>query len=174
MPPGIMLVGVAHASAAAFTFTYVDGFNNSHGFLNAISNGNGTFTATSGSLIVDMGLDAGTYSLFANPNAPNQSTSQSGAFYYDNQLLPAQNPSITNNGLLFTGLNAGDPNAEINIFSNGGPNADQHYVFNSNGYHSGAPNGTFTLQAVPEPFTMSLGLASAGLFLRRRARAKQA
>lgn len=101
-----------------------------------------------------------------NPAGPATSNSPSGFFFYDDLLLPGQNPLITGGGLLFN--IAGD---EDNIFSNGpGPATYQFYSKNS-----GAISGNFALTAVaggvPEPAAWSLmigGFGLGGMALRRR------
>ena|SRR5579862_1593232 len=167
-----LLLGAASpAQATQYTFTYNDGTSIANGTLTATANGDGTYTAISGTLDVTAGQDGSSggtiYNLFFNPNGTGQSTSPSGYFYYDNQLLPAQDPLITNNGLLFTGHGI-----EINIFSNGpGPN----YQFYDNTGFTSYP-GAFTLAAVPEPAYAQMAgmLALGGIGILRHRRSKRA
>ena len=138
-----------------FDFTYSDGANSAFGTLSASALGGGDFLATSGSLTVTAGADAGTYSLF--PGGPGQTTSPSGAFYYDDVVYPGSNPFIDNDGLLFTGNGL-----EINIFSSGSSNYS-FYSYNGSSYNvaSGPPfgfanGGSASLSAVPEPAGLTL------------------
>jgi|GEM_PF-1568484 hypothetical protein len=141
-----------------FTFTDIGPGVDISGTLNATLNGDGTtFTAISGS---------GTFNgiaitLIANPNAPGNATSPSGAFFYDDQVLPSSNPILLNGGLLFsfgTGL-------ELNIFSNG-----------PNSYQTLTNDGTnavtdFALGPIPEPSTGIFVLG--GMFLLNLMRKKR-
>lgn len=102
--------------------------------------------------------------MIANPSAPSVYTNLSGYFYYDNQLLPDQDPLILNGGLLFT-----VGSLEVNIYSNG---RDSYTYYDNTGFNV---NGTFTLIdpiQTPEPSTMVIaavgGLALAGYSFRRR------
>src|SRR5579859_7090814 len=109
----LCLVVTGTAMADTFNFTYTGGLYNGSGTLQATNNGNGTFTATSGSGL----FDGFAISLIANPNAPNNSNSPSGAFYYDDLLFPTGSPVIDSGGLLFSinGLGA----TELNFCSTG-------------------------------------------------------
>lgn len=161
---GLGCLGTAHAGTNySFLFDYSDPTGNSAwGKLTATANGDGTYTAVSGFMDVTHGFDApGTYSLIGNPNAPGFATSPSGYFYYDDQLLPSQNPSITVDGLLFGGTTPTSA-TEINLYSNGAGAA--YTIYDNKGYTNGS-NGSFSLAAVPGPAAVlpfALGL------LRRR------
>jgi PEP-CTERM motif len=154
-----------------FDFSFTDGAGTSvFGTLDAIPNGDGTYTAVSGSATDTSPTYTGALSLIINPNAPNQATSPNGNYFYDNQLLPGQDPLILNGGLLFSTT---VPNAEVNIFSNG---PGQYQYLDDLG---GNVNGAFTLTAVPEPASVTLlGFGAVTLFgyvgLRRRKRTQQA
>ena len=149
----------------AFDFTFSGGGILAFGTLDAYSNGDGTFTATTGSVTVIGGSVGTPISLYANPAPPGEVISPSGYFIYDDQLLPGQNPSITNGGLLFRDSSG----FEVNIFSNGpGPGTYQYYE--NTGVNT---YGNFTLTAVPEPATFVMGgtalLAGLGYtWIRRR------
>ena len=91
--------------------------------------------------------------------------SPSGYFIYDNQLLPRQDPLITNGGLLFN-----SSGYEVNIFSNG-PSSYTYY--DNSGYNT--PVSFSLSEAVPEPSTLILAgvasLMSLGYAWRRRRKA---
>ncbi len=157
------------ASAATFLFTYAGdgGLNGASGTLDATANGDGTYTATSGTITgfgpsYADGVGGAMGMLIANPNAPAQSTSPMGAFYYDDQAMPGQNPSITNGGLLFS-----VGGYEVNIFSNGpGPDTYTLQSYTSGTGYTAAANGNFALTevgSVPEPATWALMLVGFGL-----------
>jgi hypothetical protein len=149
----------AHASLFDITFTGVDGVTFGSGEIIATDNGGGVYTADSGTFVIAPGgpLIAGTYSLIPNPGAPNQSTSPSGLFFYDNQVAAQADPFLSNNGLLF-----GNGPVDVNLYSNlplgstpeynlvEGLGGD--YIPNINGI-----NGSATLTPVPEVSTMIAG-----------------
>jgi hypothetical protein len=146
------------ASAVEFLFTFAGdgGINGASGTLDATANGDGTFTAVSGTITAFGPVVAGSGTLTANPNAPAAAGSPSGFFTYDDQLLPGQNPLITNNGLLFD-----IGGAEVNIFSNG-PGPDTYTIYNNDGDNA---NGDFALSqvaSVPEPATWAMMLVGVG------------
>jgi len=142
------------------------------------------YIATSGTATVTgSGPDDGSYSLHQLgaivPNTANWSTSDSGYFYYDNQIYLSSPPGSANQltlgGLLFT-----QGGKEINIYSNG-PSAgpDPYTLYENNGYNI---NGTFTLsedgdmsniRVMPLPKSGVagcglLGLLACGTLVRRR------
>lgn len=80
----LCLLALGTAVADTFNFTYSGSLYSGSGTLVATNNGNGSFTATSGSGFFDGFL----ISLIANPSAPNFRNSPSGAFYYDDLLFP--------------------------------------------------------------------------------------
>jgi hypothetical protein len=138
--------------AAPVLFTYVgDGGHQASGTLVGADNGDGTFTAVSGS---------GQYDGFAivlipNPTPPAQVTSPSGYFYYDNLMMPGQNPLLTLGGLLFS-INDGGA-TELNIYGNGPYPANPYTAYLNNGVND---NGRLDLSLVPEPSTLSLTLVA--------------
>lgn len=165
-PAALIVVGAALAGrshAALFNFTYDDGVDKAFGQLSTDA-GN---VAIGGYLTVTEGLDVGTYALYGNPNAPSASYSPTGAFLYDNVLLPSSTPSLNTNGLLFTG-----GGREVNIWGNGGEHDYSFYSFENGGYSVAQDrSGTFTLTPAPEP--VSAGVLSTGvlgLLSRRRRR----
>ena len=152
------------ASAVTFLFSFTGdaSMNGASGTLDATANGDGSYTATSGT-VTTFGPVAGTGTgvLIANPSAPAAQNSPSGYFTYDDQLFPGQNPLINNNGLLFS-VNG----HEINIFSNGPDNgAGSNYeIYSDNGTFQ---TGNFALSpvegGVPEPASWALMLTGFGL-----------
>ena len=72
----LCLLALGTAAADTFNFTYTGSLYSGSGTLFATNNGNGSYTATSGSGFFDGFL----ISLIANPNAPNYSNSPSVPF----------------------------------------------------------------------------------------------
>jgi hypothetical protein len=146
----------AYATNFLFTYTSNDGSEAASGTLSATANGDGTYTALNGVINALGPVAAGAGSLMANPAPPAASYSPSGYFIYDDQLLPGQNPLITNNGLLFD-----IGGAEINIFSNG-PGPDTYQFYSNNGANDFG-NFALTQASVPEPGAWALMLLGVGL-----------
>ena len=159
-----LLALASFAAAGTFQFTYSGGDDLASGILFATPNGDGSFTALSGS----GQFDGFSITLLANPAGTSGATSPAGHFIFDNQLFPGQDPVINNNGLLFS---MDDGNAsELNIFlkETGESYRAETYV---DGYHYSY--GTFSASAVPEPTTLPLVLGGSlalglGYQLRRR------
>jgi FIMAH domain len=134
---GLLALTLALASPAraiadtTFSFTATDSGSGtfSYGLLQASDNGDGTFTATGGYLIVISGPIVGTYDLFPNPNPPAPFFSPSGAFLVDDILYPGQNPTLDVFGLLFTGNGL-----EINIWNDGGGVPYTYFAFNGSSF----------------------------------------
>jgi hypothetical protein len=126
----LVLASPAQAIAdTTFSFTATDSGSGtfSYGLLQASDNGDGTFTATGGYLIVISGPIVGTYDLFPNPNPPGTFLSPSGVFICDDQVFPSQNPTLDVFGLLFTG-----GGLEINIWNDGGGVPYTYFAFDTN------------------------------------------
>ncbi|HEY5086686.1 MAG TPA: PEP-CTERM sorting domain-containing protein [Gemmatimonadaceae bacterium] len=139
------------AAQQSFFFQFTSGATSASGNLSAHSNGNGTFTATSGTGSVTGAAANGTFTLFGNPSAPG--CANSGPFNYDNQLNPTGNPLISYCGLLFTMDNGGQ---QLNIYAMSNNTGSPYELDEAiNGYDS-HPNGTFTLTTTPEPGSMAL------------------
>ena len=162
----LLISGAAMADSWFFDFTTVDVGIRSYGNLYGISNGNGTFTITSGTIHDNILIADGV--IVANPAPGTEvSISPSGYFNYDNQLMPTANPLVDNAGLLF--LVRG---IEVNIFSNG-PGPLTYVRYDNTGLNVG---DTFSIVSTPEPgavsmlVTMLAGLAglAAVVVLRRK------
>jgi len=149
-----------------FTFTDIGVGVDASGTLNATLNADGkTFTVISGSGIFN-GI---AITLIANPTPPGQVVSPTGAFTYDDQLLPSSNPVLLNGGLLFS--IASGPATELNIFSNG---PGSYQTATNIGTTTGIAinvGSVFTLGAIPEPSTGVFVLG--GMFLLNLMRKKR-
>ena len=158
----LALGAVCAASAEQFEFTYsgdgVNDLNSAYGSLTATNNMDGTFLATAGTMVVTASSNPvmlGSFSL----------SSSSDFFNINNLLYYPGTQSLDNLGLLFKN-NVG---AAVNIWGNGAPDNYSFYGNDGSGYNpSNDYHGTFTLKAVPEPFTVSLAVAGLGLAARRR------
>ena len=120
----------------------------------------------------------GTAEIYPNPNPFNPSLSPSVYSYYDDVLLPGQDPPITNAGLLFV-----EPSGiEVNIFSNGpdvdpstgNPTYTDGECLNSGAYPCVYGEFAITSRKLPEPgvasllFTMLAGVGGLAGFLKKR------
>jgi hypothetical protein len=126
---GIVAGGVDPDYSFIFSGMGVGGY----GTLDTTPNGDGTFTATGGSVTVTSSGDGftGTLPLYPNPTPTGYDYSPSGYFIYDDQLLPLTDPVITNPGLLFTALPVTD--FELNLFSTG---PGSYLYWDNNGYNA--------------------------------------
>jgi hypothetical protein len=142
-----------------FLLTFSGSGVNGSALLDAIDNGNGIFTATSGSGTVAGPANAGILTLFPNPNAPNATISPSGFFIYNDLLYPGQSPLVDVDGPLFTLPN----NVEVNIFNNdNGPNQPPYLYYDNTGFNVPV---SVSLTLVPEPAGLILlGFGILGLF----------
>ncbi|HMD54999.1 MAG TPA: hypothetical protein VKJ65_10665 [Phycisphaerae bacterium] len=150
------LVTPAHAQLFDITFSDVaeGGSTVGSGWVSVDLISTGVYEATDGSFTINSGgaLDAGTYSLLLNPNPPDESTSPSGYFYFDNQVSPDTDPFLDNGGLLF-----GSGSTEINLFSNAG-DVPEYQLYENTGANVLGDATIDTISAAPEPSTVMLGL----------------
>jgi hypothetical protein len=141
----------AQAVAQTFTFQATDSASGtySYGVLDAVPNGDGSYTATGGYLIVLSGPNSGPggtpqrYDLFPNPSPPGPFLSPSGAFIVDDQLFPGQDPTLDVFGLLFTGNGI-----EINIWGTG-PGVYSYFSFNGSAFPLASVDASFILATTP-------------------------
>lgn len=163
----LLLTCIGNAEATQYSFTFDGPILSGSGMIDAVDNGNGTSTATSGYTTVN-GL--GIFNLVANPNAPDSAESPYlflnmpgyPAFRY-NDLWYSSQPYLDNFGLLFENSVS---EQELNIWGNGLniatglANPFSAYINNhgENGFSYQDDNVRFTLNSdpVPEPATMLL------------------
>jgi hypothetical protein len=127
---------------SVFDFSFSLPPETGNGTLYTTDQGNGSFLATSGSLIVTGGSNLGTYALI--PGGPGVTISPLGGFIYDNLFTPLANPQLDVDGLLF-----GKTGLEINFWGNS-PNNYSFYDYNGTTYGTqltGTAN--FTLRTNP-------------------------
>ncbi len=138
----LVLAWPVRVHADEFTFIATDHASGtlSVGLLVASPNGDGTFTATGGFLIVFSGPIAGTYDLYPNPDPPGSFSSPEGFFVVNDQLFPGQSPTLDEYGLLFTGNGL-----EINIWGNGAGVPYSYYAANGTDYILSGNDATFAL-----------------------------
>jgi hypothetical protein len=128
-----------------------------NGTLTATDNGNGTWNVTAGTFDVTegaLGAMIGSYTLVANPNAPNSIINWTYGYEWDNQASYPTIPYVDNAGLLFSSsagllLNLFSDSPTVYAASAAGPPAYPWNYFNT--------VGTLTLTPVPEPTTLISG-----------------
>lgn len=166
-----IVISLAMGNAMAteiFAFTFTGARVAGYGTLYATANGNGSFTATSGTGVETVDGVTDGLTLVANPSGTANTTSSSGFFYFDNQLLPDAIPMLQRGGLLFN-----SSTEEINLFYNG---ANYVWLHQADAYTSAPDLVSFTLARVtevPEPATTLLLFIGLTVFAmtRRTARA---
>jgi len=182
----LSVVGPAVADEL-FDFTYSDGTFTGIGTLTATPNGDGSFTADSGSGIfgsVATGYSAMT--LIPNGAAPDYNSGPFGPdsimVIYDDQLFPSGSSYLDGGGLLFGFTGAGPLGAtEINICgtsecttaTTSGPSQTHiPYGFVMNDSNATSGTGNFTLvdppAAVPEPSSLVVVVGASLLLLSAR------
>jgi hypothetical protein len=166
----LLVLSCMAGASSLFTFTYAGNAGDwATATLTANPNGDGTYTAISGS-----GTYASVEGNFGIELTPNNSSplvvvySPSGYFIYDDLLSVGNNPFVTNPGLLFQ-IATGTA-TELNIFSNG---PDSYTAYLNDGYNTTSVSAS--LAPVPEPTTLPLVLSGImglgfGQYLRRRRR----
>jgi hypothetical protein len=137
----------ASASSTVINFSFTLGANIAYGSVNVTDQGNGSWLATSGSLIVTGGADVGTWTLF--PGGPGVTNSPLRSFQFDDLIYPANN-SATGDALDVDGLLFRIGTKELNVW---GQSAGTYNFYDSTtrGVYgtqfSGA--GTFNFQPAP-------------------------
>ena len=163
--------GGAASASEIFDFQFAGTNESGSGTLNAIDNGDGTYTAISGSGTETVNGKTGNLALIFNPGGQGVSNSPSGFFFFDNQLSPSAVAMLSDFGLLFSATTGGEVNLSFD--------PDLGYQFDSESQQSFQENGpiSFSLDRaaadIPEPATWSLfGLGLIGFVAaRRRSRA---
>jgi hypothetical protein len=164
----LLSLGTA-AADDVFAFTF-QGLYTGTGTLTTIDNGDGTFTAISGTGFYDNLA----ITLVANPTAPNpfDKPVPNGDFYFDDQLFPAANSILDGWGLLFrfdnpvNSLGATYVNFCGTTACDG---LDDTYSALLNDANFTIDDATFEVNSVPEPSTLAfLGLGLAGLTTLKR------
>jgi hypothetical protein len=152
------------AADQIFYFSYSGASVSGSGSLIATANGDGSFTAVSGTGTQTVGGVSDALTLVFNPNGVTVSFSPSGLLFYDNQLFPDNDPLISDSGLLFL-----SSTQEVNIFSNIG---DGYQYYQQDEFTESI---VFSLsdtppQAVPEPapiILIGIGLIAFAALRRR-------
>jgi PEP-CTERM motif len=143
-------------------FTFNLGGNIGFGSLSTTDEGGGQFLATSGTLTVTSGADFGSYAIVAG--GPSATLSPSGAFNFDNLVMPGSNPSLDVYGLLFSNGSG----KEINIWGTG-TSSYSFWDHTSSGYgvqYNGPSTGDFfTATVVPLPTSYTLLLGGLGVIV---------
>jgi hypothetical protein len=184
----VLLFAVALVPAMAdttFDFSFIPTAGtdlSASGTLLGHPNGDGTYTAVSGTGTITYGTNTYAMSLFANPTPPGTSqaygfTYESGnyTFTFDDQLFPSSPVSPVDTwGLLFSTTGAPSAATAVNIYNNTqDPGGDQAFLI----YSNDVENGTLVLSqvsSVPEPgalsllFTMLAGVGGLAGVLRKK------
>lgn len=162
----VLSLAMGHAMATeVFTFTFTGATVAGYGTLYATANGDGSFTATSGTGTETVNGVTDSLTLLANPGGTAITSSPAGVFIFDDQLFPGATPLLTLGGLLFQ-----SSTEEINVFYR---STDYLWLQQSNAYTTTPDVVSFTLAraaVVPEPATtLLLGIGLIGFAMTRRA-----
>jgi len=162
------------SQAGLYTFNYSDSDGNAgHGFLKTEYFDFGVERAIDGWMQVTAGTRASTapyglYAAFDKPfdEYPNSFLSPNEFFYYDNLVMPGKDPLITFAGLLFVNT---AQKVELAVYSDTGTGTYGFIGCENGSYEPNVQGGTFTLNVVPEPVSLTLVATCIGLAgLRRR------
>jgi hypothetical protein len=167
--PMAILGGATMAHADDFDFSWISPSFTANGVLSGTNNMDGTYTITSGSMVVTADatgdLTLGTPYALIPAGTPGH-----GEYAWDSVLIPGSDPQFTasgSSGILFGGLPDGE---DINIYN--GLDGNTYFshsptVHVDGSFYNPGEAGKFSTQAVPEPVSIvALGLG--GLFFRRR------
>jgi hypothetical protein len=173
---GALTFGMGQAMAdQIFDFSFSGPTASGFGTLTATENGDGSFTAVSGTGTETIGDLTDAINLVFNPNGKNPASSsqtftmdgQSYVFTFDNQIFSTSDPLVNTNGLLFVNSS----NTALNIFSNG---KSDYTFYTSSPFNEPTSFKLTTAAAVPEPTTVAmLGLGLIGFAASRRKSAKR-
>ncbi len=158
--PLVFLPALSQAGTVVFDFTDSGSGFTITGTLTATDNGDGSFTAVSGTGVWNSlsPFPNEIVTLSPNPNGTATYSTPDGAMVIDNQLFPGQTTLLDFYGLWFT-----FPGHGLNIFSS--PGVPCHtWTYNGSTYDFGNDSSTFSLSASPEPSTVVL-LVTGGLLL---------
>jgi hypothetical protein len=145
----LLLLSVAATADTFFNFQFAGDAPTQitvSGTLDAVANGDGSFTAVSGAGTLVLHGDPYELALSQDPYSPEVDWNSNGlGFYYNNQLYPYQNPTVDYYGLLFTFTGAVPNSVDdgLNIYYNA---PDYNAYIQWSGVNQ---NGDFTLSAVP-------------------------
>lgn len=98
---GMTLLSGQAIAAQIFSFTFAGATASGSGTLSAVDNGNGSFTAISGSGTETVNGVSDAFTLIFNPNGTHPANSASGVISFDNQLFPGSDRLVDLKGLLF-------------------------------------------------------------------------
>jgi len=179
MVAGILASSSAGAATVVFDFSYSGNLQGNaisgSGTISATDNGDGSFTAISGS---GTSTEAGALTLLAAGSYTNN-LAPTVVLTSDNLLFPSATPTLDSDGLVFQGSSPplASNSVYINIFGNGAGYAyfNNYDAFpNSNDYYAAGTNDfQLAVSETPLPATLPLfasGLGVIGLLARRRKR----